>query len=461
MTSSYTNLFRFFFVCVDLVALNLVNIVLLLSFHRIPAEGEREYGILFLVSNMIWLISAYGTRVYIEDAHPELHRFVKRTLKAFILYATCVLLFVFLYHYFYSRLFVVLSFIFILASLILTRLVLIGVTFYMKKGNRNSKRVVIVGYNELANKFVTHFTEHRHEFQVDGYFEDKNEISELTTLPIIGNIDECLEYATKNNIHEIYSTISPESNKSIYAMATMAEKSLIRFKFIPDFKLFVNRETYIEYQDNFPILSLRPEPLEDLSNSIKKRIFDIMFSLIIIVFLLSWLIPVLAIIIKLTSRGPVIFKQQRSGRNNKQFTCYKLRTLRMNQEANTKQVTLNDNRITRVGRFLRKSNLDELPQFVNVLWGNMSVVGPRPHMLAHTDLFSKVMGEYMVRHFLKPGITGWAQVTGYRGEIKEETQLRNRIIHDIWYMENWSLWLDAKIIWLTIYSTFKGSKNAY
>jgi len=461
MISRYTNLFRFFFVCVDLIALNLVNIVLMLSFRRIPAEGEREYGILFLVSNMIWLVSAYGARVYIEDAHPELHRFVKRTLKAYILYITCVLLFVFLYHYFYSRLFVVLSFVFVLTSLTLTRLVLIGITLYFKNGNRNSRRIVIVGYNDLANKFVTHFTEHTHEFKVDGYFEDNNQISELTTLPIIGNIDECLEYATKNNIHEIYSTISPESNKSIYAMATMAEKSLIRFKFIPDFKLFVNRETYIEYQDNFPILSLRPEPLEDLTNSVKKRIFDIGFSLIIIIFLLSWLMPLLAIIIKATSKGPFIFKQKRSGRHNKQFTCYKLRTLRTNEEANTKQVTLNDNRITRVGRFLRKSNLDELPQFVNVLLGSMSVVGPRPHMLAHTDLFSKVMGEYMVRHFLKPGITGWAQVRGYRGEIKEETQLRNRIIHDIWYMENWSLWLDAKIIWLTIYSTFKGNKNAY
>jgi putative colanic acid biosynthesis UDP-glucose lipid carrier transferase len=133
----------------------------------------------------------------------------------------------------------------------------------------------------------------------------------------------------------------------------------------------------------------------------------------------------------------------------------------MNVEANTKQVTLNDKRSTKVGRFLRKTNLDELPQFINVLYGNMSVVGPRPHMLAHTDIYSKVMGEYMVRHFLKPGITGWAQVSGYRGEIKEEAQLRNRIIRDIWYMENWSLWLDAKIVWLTIYSTFKGNKNAY
>ena len=461
MNSRYTNLFRFFFVCVDLGALNLVNILLMLSFRRIPAEGEREYGLLFLVSNMIWLMSAYSARVYIEDAQPELHRFVKRTLKAFVLFASCVLMFVFLYHYFYSRLFVVSSFALFFIFLILTRVGLIILSSYFKKANRISRRIVMVGYNDLAKRFVTQFTQNRKDFQVDGYFEDQNEISELTSLPIIGNIDECIEYATKHKIHEIYSTISPEKNKSIYAIATLAEKSLIRFKFVPDFKLFVNRETYVEYQDNFPILSLRPEPLEDLTNSVKKRTFDIVFSFIIIIFILSWLIPILAILIKLSSKGPVIFKQQRSGRNNTQFTCYKLRTLRTNNEANTKQVTLNDNRITKIGRFLRKSNIDELPQFLNVFLGDMSVVGPRPHMLAHTDMYSKVMEEYMIRHFLKPGITGWAQVKGYRGEIKEETQLRNRIEHDIWYMENWSLWLDAKIIWLTIYSTFKGNKNAY
>ncbi len=133
----------------------------------------------------------------------------------------------------------------------------------------------------------------------------------------------------------------------------------------------------------------------------------------------------------------------------------------LNNEANTRQVTLNDSRVTRLGRFLRKTNLDEFPQFVNVLLGNMSVVGPRPHMLVHTSMYSKVMGEYMIRHFLKPGITGWAQVNGYRGEIKDEDQLRRRINHDIWYMENWSIWLDMKIILLTIYTTFKGDKNAY
>ena len=135
--------------------------------------------------------------------------------------------------------------------------------------------------------------------------------------------------------------------------------------------------------------------------------------------------------------------------------------MRINSDEHLRQVTLNDSRVTKLGRFLRKTSLDELPQFVNVLLGNMSIIGPRPHMLVHTNMYSKIMNEYMIRHFLKPGISGWAQVNGYRGEIKEETQLRKRIDHDIWYMENWSIWLDLKIIWMTIYITLRGDKNAY
>ena len=153
--------------------------------------------------------------------------------------------------------------------------------------------------------------------------------------------------------------------------------------------------------------------------------------------------------------------QLRSGRDNKAFPCYKFRTLKVNKEADTKQVTLNDTRITRLGKFLRKTNLDELPQFFNVFVGSMSVVGPRPHMLRHTEDFSRILNEYMIRHFVKPGVTGWAQVHGFRGEIKQKDQLRKRIEHDIWYLENWSLWLDLRIIFLTIYVTIKGDKNAY
>lgn len=461
MSGRYINMFRFFFVCVDMFALNLVHTWLIINFHRLPADGGKSYDLLILVSNMIWLISTYSVGLYIEHAHPDVYRFSKRTIKAYTLFIIGILTFVFVYHYPFSRMFILLDFSIFFLFLFVTRIVMILIFSASKKRNRNTKRVVVVGYNEIAKDFVDRFSIKRDDFLVDGYFEDAGKIKELSNLPIIGSIENCVDYAVRNKVHEIYSTISPEENENIYVMARQAESSFIRFKFIPDFKLYVNRETFIEYRGNFPILSLRPEPLEEVGNSIKKRLFDIVFSLVVILLILTWLIPILGLLIMLTSRGGIFFKQKRSGKNNVHFTCYKLRTMTWNREANFKQVTRDDCRVTRLGRFLRKTNLDELPQFVNVLLGNMSVVGPRPHMLAHTKMYSKVLNEYMVRHFLKPGITGWAQVNGYRGEIKVETQLSNRIAHDIWYMENWSIWLDLKIIWLTIWLTLKGDKNAY
>ncbi|HEX9511589.1 MAG TPA: undecaprenyl-phosphate glucose phosphotransferase [Puia sp.] len=461
MNSRYINLFRPFFVCVDLLALNLVHLVLMDSMHRIRVDTGSEYIVLFIVANMLWLISAYSTALYIDTSNPSFERFTKRTVKSLVLFFIGMVIFIFFYHYPFSRLFILLSFAGFSAILVVARALLMGASFYMNKVSKVGKKIVIVGYNEVARKLAYNFSNQKRNLMVEGFFEDRELVNELSSLPIIGNIDECVSYAVKNNINEIYSTISPERNTSIYEMAHIAEKSLIRFRFVPDFKLYVNRKTHMEYLDELPILSLRSEPLEDVSNGVKKRVFDIVFSLLVIVFLLSWLVPILALLIKLNSKGPVFFVQMRSGKDNKQFRCFKFRSLSVNGEAHIRQVTKNDTRITPLGKFLRKSNLDELPQFVNVLMGDMSVVGPRPHMLLHTETFSKLMEEYMIRHFVKPGVTGWAQVNGFRGEIKQPEQLRKRIEYDIWYMENWSLWLDLRVIFLTVYRTVKGDKNAY
>jgi putative colanic acid biosysnthesis UDP-glucose lipid carrier transferase len=201
--------------------------------------------------------------------------------------------------------------------------------------------------------------------------------------------------------------------------------------------------------------------LQEMRNQMKKRVFDVVFSSIVIILVLSWLVPIVAILIKLDSKGPVFFKQLRSGKNNLKFLCFKFRSLHVNAEADSKQVVRRDARFTRIGRFLRKTNIDELPQFFNVLKGDMSIVGPRPHMLKHTEEYSTILNQYMVRHFVKPGITGLAQISGFRGEIKKHEQLHKRVEYDILYMENWSMWQDLKIIMLTVYITFKGDKNAF
>jgi putative colanic acid biosynthesis UDP-glucose lipid carrier transferase len=192
-----------------------------------------------------------------------------------------------------------------------------------------------------------------------------------------------------------------------------------------------------------------------------KRSFDILFSLFIILFIFSWIYPILAILIKLGSKGPVFFVQVRTGRHNTQFKCYKFRSMQVNHDADKKQATLNDHRITPIGAFMRKTSLDELPQFFNVLIGNMSIVGPRPHMVSHTEEYSQLTDKYKSRHLIRPGITGWAQILGLRGEVKNAEAMIKRVDADVWYLKNWSFLLDLKIIFLTFWITLKGDKNAY
>ena len=235
----------------------------------------------------------------------------------------------------------------------------------------------------------------------------------------------------------------------------------MRFKIVPDFSFFFRKPVVVDYIRDMPVLSLRGDPMEDIGNRVKKRVLDIVVSFLVVVLILSWLIPLLGLLIMLESRGPVLFAQSRTGRNDKPFHCLKFRSMRMNKELESKQATKNDSRVTRLGAFMRRTSLDEFPQFINVLKGDMSLVGPRPHMIKHTTDFSKMVNHYMVRQFLKPGITGWAQINSFRGEITNPDQLKMRVASDLWYLENWTIWLDLRIIFLTVYQVFAGDKNAY
>ena len=223
----------------------------------------------------------------------------------------------------------------------------------------------------------------------------------------------------------------------------------------------MNKELKRDFYGLVPVLEFRSIPLDDPYNLVIKRIFDVIFSLAIIFFVMSWLTPVLAFFIKLESNGPVFFKQKRNGYNYKSFNCIKFRSMIINEDADLIQVSKSDERITRVGRFMRKTSIDELPQFFNVLIGDMSVVGPRPHMLSHTEVYANKVDKFMVRHFVKPGITGLAQVSGYRGEIETDNDIIGRVKFDIFYIENWSLFLDLKIIVKTVIKAIMGDEKAY
>jgi putative colanic acid biosynthesis UDP-glucose lipid carrier transferase len=213
--------------------------------------------------------------------------------------------------------------------------------------------------------------------------------------------------------------------------------------------------------EEIPVISMRTEPLLKFGNQVEKRIFDLVVSTIFLITIFPLLLIFLGLGIKLTSKGPIFFKQKRTGENGTDFYCYKFRTMCVNQDADSKQATKDDSRVTKIGAFMRKTNLDEMPQFFNVFIGNMSIVGPRPHMLKHTEMYSKLIDQYMIRHFAKPGITGWAQVTGFRGETQRLEEMEGRVKRDVWYIENWSFSLDVRIIFMTVFNMFRGDKNAY
>jgi Undecaprenyl-phosphate glucose phosphotransferase len=269
-----------------------------------------------------------------------------------------------------------------------------------------------------------------------------------------------LKAAAESGVEEVFVSVNTEQINDLSGLIEEGEKNCIRLKFVPDLSA-LNSNLKVDTMGSFTILSPGKDALEKVHNRFKKRLFDILFSSFVLIFIFSWLYPLLAIIIKLQSSGPVIFAQLRTGRNNKPFWCYKFRSMRVNSESDTRQAQKNDDRITPIGRFMRRTSLDEFPQFFNVLLGYMSVIGPRPHMLSHTDEYRYVIEKYMSRQFLKPGISGWAQVNGYRGETKENHLMQKRVQYDLWYKENWTAMLDVKITFLTVIGILKGDKNTF
>ncbi len=327
---------------------------------------------------------------------------------------------------------------------------------------KNKPAVAVLGDNATGNKLAEYFKSQSFDYRFSGILDQGQMILGFNDIEgLQEHIRKGIKQAEELKIKELYASVPPERMHQVRGMMEEAESSFIRLKLVPNMSTVSAARFHTNYMDEFTVVTLRPEPLDDMENRLIKRLFDLMFSTFVIVFVLSWLYPIIAILIKLQSKGPALFKQERSGRNNKPFWCYKFRSMKVNNESNTRQASKDDNRITKIGAFLRKTSLDELPQFFNVLKGEMSVVGPRPHMLSHTEQYKAIIDSFMVRHFLKPGITGWAQVTGYRGETKDPALMVKRVEKDIWYLENWSIMLDIRIIFLTVFNALKGEENAF
>jgi putative colanic acid biosynthesis UDP-glucose lipid carrier transferase len=389
-------------------------------------------------------------------------KFSRQTVQAYAYFLALAMLYLFFNKQGdLSRLFLISVLISFAISLLVNRFLHLALHYFFQSKNQMVRKVMIIGYNDRAKKLAEYLHQQPIKTDIVGYCEEEENVRELTNYPIIGNINDVIEISKQYKVTEIFSTIAPEQEAGIYKLMSQADQACIRFRIIPDLNHFIRKPVHIDYLNDMPVLSLRKEPLDDVGNRIKKRFYDIAISSLFILLVLSWLVPIVALLIWLDSRGPVFFVQQRSGKGGKPFNCIKFRSMKVNRDANEKQATKNDTRITKLGRFLRKSNLDEMPQFFNVFMSDMSIVGPRPHMIKHTDDYSKMLNHYMIRHFLKPGITGWAQIHGFRGEIKYMGDINNRVEYDLWYLENWSLWLDTRIIAMTAFNMAKGEKNAY
>lgn len=331
------------------------------------------------------------------------------------------------------------------------------ISFYLNRVFKKKKRIAVVGYDDNANRLAEKL-KRKSSNSFISHLEYKSLKADAASAEILS---EYIEYAKKYKINEFYISVPAQVNGDVAVFAEEAEKHCIRVNFIPPRESLKPGYYHLYYIGGLPVLQRYREPLRRWYKQVIKRTFDVLVSGFVIVFILSWLMPIVCLLIKLESRGPVFFKQLRSGRDNNSFECLKFRSMYANDVADRAQTTKNDSRITRVGAFLRRTSLDEFPQFLNVFMGDMSIVGPRPHMLYHTAQYSGQVDNYMARLFLKPGITGWAQVNGYRGEIKNIELMKNRVECDIWYMENWNIFFDIKIMFKTFKNILKGEENAY
>ncbi len=294
-------------------------------------------------------------------------------------------------------------------------------------------------------------------YKVVGMFTDRpEEIPEGVTN--LGRPEDAIPYVVHNHaiLKEILCSLNPATKTDyVNRLVSTCEANMVRFKYVPGMEGYPKRKMAISQLGNVNVISLHEEPLNTPLAKLLKRAGDVVFSGLFLVTLFPVIWVICAIGIKLSSPGPVFFKQRRTGYEGKEFWCYKFRSMHASADADTKQAVKGDSRVFKFGEFLRKSSIDELPQFINVFRGDMSVVGPRPHMIHHTDIYSDLIGDYMIRHLAKPGITGWAQVNGCRGETKELSEMKDRVEKDIWYIEHWSVELDVSIIFTTLWQLFR------
>jgi putative colanic acid biosynthesis UDP-glucose lipid carrier transferase len=438
-------LIRLLFIIADLLFLNLsIYLSYLTQFSRGDQVNELY---LIIYSNLAWFFLVLVANPYSVSKSWSLTKIFKSQFVFLFIHLSVVVSLIFFFRRSYSIQQIAIVYVIFIPCFYLFKFFVL----YLRK--IQSKEIVrdfiLIGRNEISYDVRKYYLRNPDEklrflryfdFNADYFF-----------------VEEIEQFCEENDVHMIFCCIPNVSETQLNRLVNFGLDSLINVKIVMDAK--ATRAIQIDDQKNLQDIAVIP--LDESINQLLKRTFDLAFTILFCIIVLSWLVPLIALLIKLDSRGPVFFVQQRNGEKSIPFGCIKFRTMVVNQEADLTQATKGDSRITQIGKFLRKSSIDEFPQFINVLIGDMSLIGPRPHMLKHNEQYSKLIENFLGRHYIKPGITGLAQCMGYRGETKNLSDMENRVRLDRYYIENWTFWLDIKIIFLTVVSLLRGSDKAY
>ena len=449
----------------DFLVLNLV----LYAISRLSPDagrwGTEDLRLFFLVNNMALFISEWRFHTIIHERVVVISDVLRRVLGLCLTQTAVTYLFLRVMDF---RIpvgwhLVMQGSIFLGVTVLVRYAEITGIKLYRRRGG-NTRTLTFAGSDSsLARVYEQLVQDPAKGYRMLGYYADTEMEGDLGAQHL-GSLQFLLEHLGEPEAlrvgDELYVSLPWRETDTILQLSRFCERNLVKFFFVPMLSESLPLYFQHEFITDIEVLTTHESPLEDPLNRLLKRICDLGISAVFLL-LTAVLWPFVFLMIKLQSPGPVLFRQQRTGLDGKPFTLLKFRSMHENNDADRIQATEDDARVFPFGKFLRKSSIDELPQFWNVFKGEMSVVGPRPHMLMHTEKYSKLIDKYMVRHFVKPGITGWAQVTGYRGETKELWQMEGRVLRDIWYMEHWSIWLDIRILWLTAKGFFVHDKRAY
>lgn len=468
-SNSQTNsLIMYLIIGVDFMLINIL-LLLLTDYHPwFDTWSPSKVRTLILLNNLALLISEYFNPPVIHRRVISVGDILNRILRLVLVQSFLAFFFMksLSLSFVGGRFQSIFCLLYFISILILRSLERIVIKKYRKVGG-NSRSVLFIGADsELLNVYHRLQVDASMGYRIMGYYADEEmtDVPEDVELKRLGTLQEFLKEMDGKEeqfvCDEMYVCLSRRDKDTVRRLSHFCDQHVIRFYFVPVSVETLGINLKRELLDDMEVYTTYEIPLAVPLNKLIKRTFDIVLSLVFLI-PTAILFPFVYVIIKLQSPGPIFFKQARTGLDGRDFNMLKFRSMHVNKDADRLQATKDDPRKYPFGNFMRKSNIDELPQFLNVLKGDMSIVGPRPHMLAHTEQYSQLIDKYMVRHFVKPGLTGWAQVTGFRGETKELWQMEGRVKRDIWYIEHWSIWLDIRIIWMTAKTIFIHDKNAY